>query len=521
MSPLFYIIRKQLKNIIRGLGRKPLALIGYILIGILMVGFILFALVMPSGSLRHGSNELFKAIFTALIIVCLYFSLRQGIEKGSSYFRFSDVNLVFTAPVRQNKVLLYGFIKHMGTSFLIVLFMIFQIPNIKNNFMLTGYGVWIILLTALLYSLLNPIIGMVMYIYTSKSKAVRIMAKRIIDALMALAVLGLFINIITAGDFLNSAVRYLNSAIFSWLPLIGQLVTIASAAVYGITPVFFLSIAILFFIIAVFLFILYKNNLDYYEDVLAATEYTELKIKAKRKGRDVSAMGKKNVRNIRSKFSVNGAAAIFQKQMLEYRKASYFLFFDKSSIIIILAGIIFRLFMPELSEFKIFAVLFFSAYMLFFFVIQGKWPQEIEKPYIFLIPEPDGKKLLYTTLTENIKNFLDGILLFAIFYIFFEKNIVVIFLCIISYTLYGSVYIYGDIVSRRLFGAVHSKAMQIFIKLFVSFFVLIPGVIIGLLAFSLLESKEAAFMIITLWNLTAAALLFLASKGVFKHIEQE
>jgi hypothetical protein len=255
--------------------------------------------------------------------------------------------------------------------------------------------------------------------------------------------------------------------------------------------------------------------------VLAATEYTELKIKAKRKGRDVSAMGKKNVRNIRSKFSVNGAAAIFQKQMLEYRKASYFLFFDKSSIIIILAGIIFRLFMPELSEFKIFAVLFFSAYMLFFFVIQGKWPQEIEKPYIFLIPEPDGKKLLYTTLTENIKNFLDGILLFAISYIFFEKNIVVIFLCIISYTLYGSVYIYGDIVSRRLFGAVHSKAMQIFIKLFVSFFVLIPGVIIGLLAFSLLESKEAAFMIITLWNLTAAALLFLASKGVFKHIEQE
>jgi hypothetical protein len=103
-----------------------------------------------------------------------------------------------------------------------------------------------------------------------------------------------------------------------------------------------------------------------------------------------------------SKFSVNGAAAIFQKQMLEYRKASYFLFFDKSSIIIILAGIIFRLFMPELSEFKIFAVLFFSAYMLFFFVIQGKWPQEIEKPYIFLIPEPDGKKLLYTTLTEII-----------------------------------------------------------------------------------------------------------------------
>jgi len=521
MSPLFYLIRKQLKNIIRGLANKPLALIGYILIGIMMVGFLVLVLVMPSGAVRHGSNELFKAIFTALIIICFYFSLRQGIEKGSSYFRFSDVNMVFTAPITQNKVLLYGFIKHMGTSFLIVLFMIFQIPNIKNNFMLIGYGVWIILLTALLYSLLNPIIGMVMYIYTSKSTAARVLTKRVIDALMALVVLGLFISIITGGDFLNSAIRYLNSEIFSWFPLIGQLVTIAYAAVYGITPAFFLSVAILFGIIAAFLFIIYKNNLDYYEDVLAATEYMEQKIKAKRKGRDATAMGKKNARNIHSEFTVKGAAAIFQKQMLEYRKASYFLFFDKSSFIIILASILFRFFMPELSEFKIFAVLFFSAYILFFFVIQGKWPQEIDKPYIFLIPEPDGKKLLYVTLTENIKNFLDGILLFTISYILYEKNLIVIFLCVISYTLYGAVYIYGDIVSRRLFGAVHSKAMQIFIKLFVSFFVLIPGVIIGLLVSTLLSSKEAAFIIISLWNLMAASLLFLASRGVFKHIEQE
>jgi hypothetical protein len=520
MSPLFYIIRKQLKNIIRGLASKPLALIGYILIGIIMVGFIVLVLVMPSGSVRHGSNELFKAIFTALIITCVYFSLRQGIEKGSSYFRFSDVNFVFTSPIKQNKVLLYGFIKHMGTSLLIVLFMIFQIPNIKNNFILTGYGVWIILLSVLLYSLVSPVIGMVLYIYTSKSNAARITAKRIIDTLMILAVLGLFISIISGDDYLNSAIGYLNSEIFSWFPVTGQLSTIASAAVYGITPAFFISIAILFGIIAAFLIIIYKNNLDYYEDVLAATEYKELKIKAKREGRDTTVIGKKNARKIHSGFTANGAAAIFQKQMLEYRKASYFLFFDKSSIIIILAGLVFQFLMPGLTEIKIFMILFFSAYMLFFFVIQGKWPYEIDRPYIFLIPEPDGKKLLYTTLTENIKNLLDGILLFAISYIFIEKNLIVIFLCIISYTLYGAVYIYGDIVSRRLFGAVHSKAMQIFIKLFVSFFVVLPGAILGFISYFALTSKEVAFTIIALWNLIAAALLFLASKGVFKHIEQ-
>ena len=75
MSALFYIIRKQLKNIIRGLTQKPLALIGYILIGLMLAGSLVIVLIMPSGTVRHGNNELFSAIFTGLIIIALYFSL--------------------------------------------------------------------------------------------------------------------------------------------------------------------------------------------------------------------------------------------------------------------------------------------------------------------------------------------------------------------------------------------------------------------------------------------------------------
>ena len=177
-----------------------------------------------------------------------------------------------------------------------------------------------------------------------------------------------------------------------------------------------------------FLFILYKNNLDYYEDVLAATEYTELKIKANRKGRDVSAMGKKNVRNIRSKFSVNSAAAIFQKQMLEYRKASYFLFFDKSSIIIILAGIIFRLFMPELSEFKIFAVLFFSAYMLFSLLYRESGRRKSKSLIFFLYLNLMGKSCYIQLLLRTLKIFLT-VSCFLLYLIYFSKKTLLLFFC--------------------------------------------------------------------------------------------
>jgi hypothetical protein len=517
MSALLYIIRKQLKNVIRGLARKPLALIGYILIGLMLAGSVVMVLIMPSGTVHHGENELFSAIFTGLIIIALYFSLKQGIEKGSSYFRFSDVNLVFTAPFRPSKVLLYGFIKHMGTSLLIVLFTIFQIPNVKNNFMLQDYGIWVILLSVLFYSLLYPIVGMILYTFASASSKRRTLTKRALDALILLFVVGLIATVLQKQSFMDAVVAYLNKDIFTWMPLVGQLRTIASSAVYGIGSSFWLSVGILTAIIATFVTVLYKSDLDYYEDVLGATEQIEQRIKAKRQGRDASMMQRKT-RKVKGGFTGGGAKAIFEKNLLEYRKTSYFLFFDKSSLIIALAGIGFKYLMPE-SRGSIFFTLFFSAYMLFFFIVQGKWPAELDKPYVFLIPESNGKKLLYTTLPENIKNLFDGIVLFTISYFLFKTSLPVALLCIVCYTLYGAIYIYADIVSRRLFGSVHSKAMQIFIKLFVSFFVVIPGVILmGIAAFTI-KNDVVSVLAVAVWNFVAASGLFLASRGIFNNLE--
>lgn len=517
MSSLFFIIRRQLKNIIRGLAHKPLALIGYILAGLFMIGLFVLVLIMPAGIVRHGSNELFSAIFTGLVIIALYLSLKQGIEKGSTYFRLSDVNLVFTSPFKPSNVLLYGFIKHMGTSLLVILFMICQLPNIKNNFMLQDYGAWLILLAALLYSLLYPIIGMALYIFTSVSAKRRTIAKRVLDVLILAFAVGFLINVLEKQSLPDAAIDYLNRDFFAWLPLVGQLRTIVSSAVYGISPAFWFSIIILTAVIALFLIILYRSDMDYYEDVLAATEQKEQLIMAKRQGRDGSLAQRKS-RKVKGGFSSMGARAILDKSLLEYRKSSYFLFFDKSSLIIVIAAIAFSYFMPE-RQGSIFAVLYLSAYMLFFFISQGKWPMEMEKHYIFLIPESNGKKLLYMTLPENIKNLFDGILLFTIGYFCFNTTLPVIMVCIVCYTLYGAVYIYADIVSRRLFGSVHSKAMQIFTKLFVSFIVIVPGIILMGIASFLLKNELVAVTFVALWNALVALCLFLASKGIFNNLE--
>ena len=277
MSAFVFILRKQLKNIIRGLAKKPLALIGYILIGALMLGFLVVVMIMPSGLIQSLPSDILVSIITLLLLIAMYFGIRQGIERGSSYFRFSDVNFVFTAPINPWRVLLFGFVKNMGASLLAVFFMIFQIPNIKNYFVLADYGVVSILIAVLLYTVITPILGMMVYTFSSKSSQNRTIAKRIIDALAVVLILFFSISLIGKDSLLQGFISVFSSKFFSYIPILGQVRTIAQAAIYGIDYMFFVSILILVAIIGAFFAVLYNSNLDFYEDVLAATESQELK----------------------------------------------------------------------------------------------------------------------------------------------------------------------------------------------------------------------------------------------------
>ena len=513
MGPLLFIIKCQLKNIIRGIKKKPIVLIGYIFLLIMLIAFLVFVIFSPSGILRSGSNNLFRAIMTGLLCIAFYLSLLQGIEKGSSLFRFSDVNIVFTAPFKSYHVLFYGFLKQAGTSLLIVLITIAQIPNLKNNFHLQKYGTPVILLTVLLYTLLTPIIGMVIYTFTSRSKAIRKNAKQLINIIMILFLSGFAYKIILLKSFSKALTAFFSSDLFYYIPVIGQMSIIAGSAVGGISLSFYISIAILLVFILLLVLILVRTNPDYYEDVLVATEIKEKKIKEKKEGKAMAS-----VNTLKMKFTLNGAGAIFQKHLLEYRKTSFFLFFDKGTLLIIFIAIVFR-YTLHWNQASIFVVLFFSVYLLFFTVMQGKWSRELERPYIFLIPARPVQKLLYATLTENIKNMLDGILLFAITGYLFKVDPVVAGLCAINFFLYGAVYIYFNVISQRLFGKVHTRSMKFFFKLFMVGLVIIPGIVLMIIVAVLTKNQIYMAGTIVVWNFIAANIMLLLAKGIFANMD--
>ncbi len=520
MSPLIYILRKSLKNLLKGLKKKPPALIGYILGALFIIGFIIISTIMPSSTMKSRSPEQFGVLITIFLFVTAYLNLKQSIDTGSSFFRFADINFVFTSPLKPNKVLLYGFVKHSGTTLIILMFLLFQIPNIKLNYPIDNVGVIILLIGAFFLFLSLSLLGMLVYSISSKSTDIRGIFMKVLNTLSIIFVSGFFIELYLTKDLATAANRYFNSDIITYIPLLGWFKVVFFSTVHGVNSQVYYNIILIAISFVAMGFGIYKVKTDYYEDVLAATEHREELIRAKKEGRgNINLYKGKVKKNIKHKFSGSGAAAIFNKNILEYKKVGFF-FFDKVTLIIVLFGVSIKYFMPHPN---IIQVLYWTIYMLFLFSAQGRWSQELNKPYIYLIPENPLNKLFFSTLVENIKNLIDGVLLFSTVGFMFKSDLLTIILSIITYTLFGSVFLYGDVISRRIFGGIHSKVLRIFVKLFLIFFIVLPGLIASIVISVVFKDinfvQYYSLGVLVIYNILVSFILLLIGKGIFSRLE--
>lgn len=519
MKPLLYILAKSFKNTLKELKHKPLILILYIVIFLAIIGMIVITFVMPAQTVSKGSIEMFKAIILAALMMVLYTSLIKSAESGASFFRMSDVNLVFTSPLNPKKVLIYGFMNQLVIGLIFTVFVSFQIPNLKNNFPIHNEGLAIIYVSIIILLALLQLAGVLIYSVASRNITVRIWFKRALNIALGIVLAGLAVKTLEMKDVLKAAVAYLSSPVFDYIPILGWFRVVLSTAVTGINSEFYLCSLLILLSFAVMSFILYKVNTDYYEDVLAATEKKETLISAKREGKNLTNLQNTKLRKVSRGYTSKGVRTIFSRQILEYRKTGIF-FVNKNTLVLCVFGILSKYLFPGTS---IRTTLYFTIYILFFFAVQGKWAQEVSKPYIYLIPGNSMTKVFYATLSDNLKNVIDGILLFSIAGVVFGSDIVTILLSTVAYTTFGAVYVYTDVVSRRFLGAVHSQVLAIFIKLFVTLFIIAPGlvgsVILDVMAKGDLLMNYYALLTIIVYNLVACGILALLGKGIFETLE--
>jgi hypothetical protein len=339
------------------------------------------------------------------------------------------------------------------------------------------------------------------------------------NELTAIFGLALLYNVVIYKDFQMAAVSFLNNKFFIYIPFIGWLKSVLMAAVNGITYTFYINILLCMAFTIIMIYVLYKLNTDYYEDVLAATDKNEELVAMKKSGKGNMNYGRKRFRKIKSGNIGSGASAIFHRHLLEYKKSGI-PFIDKMTFIMIGVGIASRYIFKGAS---MNTILYASIYILFFFSIQGKWGQELSKPFIYLIPYSSISKLFYATLADLIKYTIDGLALFIVSGIIFKSGAVISILCAVSYASFGAIYTYGDVLSRRVLGATHSKNLEMFMKMGITLLVVLPG-IITFVVLSIISNGSSTmqytpYIILICYNLLASFLIMLPSKGIFEVLE--
>ena len=139
MEAISYLLQRTVINSLKELRKRPLKIILYLLFFGLML-FAIFTGIKTERSSIKNSIDIFNSIFLALTLILLFFSIKSGIEKGNSLFRLSDVNFLFPAPIKPQKILIYGFIKQIYTSFVFIIIILFQTPNLYMHFPVKSYA---------------------------------------------------------------------------------------------------------------------------------------------------------------------------------------------------------------------------------------------------------------------------------------------------------------------------------------------------------------------------------------------
>lgn len=483
MSCFPYLILTRLKNKIKGILKKPAYLI-YIL---LMAALLIFVIIAGNMDNAESINRL-RDTAELRAGMCLVYSLifvlvaKSGFDSGSTLFTLSDVNMIFTAPVGSRSVLFYGLCQQLGTSLLMGLFLLFQYSWMHQ---LYGVGIGGLLLIVLGYALTifaAQITALLLYILTSGNSSRKRVAQIVFYGIFGVFALAIFIyGAVDRANFMPRAVSLIDSAVGRFIPPGGMIGALFGGLIFSKTPAVILGgiLSALYFAVAVTL--IFVSQPDFYEDVLQSSERNHETKAAAKAGRVAESAPKKMRLGSVGLDKGEGASVFYYKHLLENRRSRSFIL-SGQSLIFALVVIGFAFIMRENG---VIPVLVFSGYMQMFSVGLGRLLKELTKPYIYLVPEPPFRKLLWG-MRESLPTFLlEAIVIFIPVGIILSLSVLNVIACILVRAGISFLFLTGNLVCERVFGEVVSQVLIFLFYFLILAVMLIPGGIVTILFYAL------------------------------------
>ncbi len=408
MNEIRLLLRKDiliLINNIKLILRNPLRLLPYA--GIVGYIFFMYFIRMKSGGDSTSSQEIPEldmnglaevnfamqnviGAVTLLALAFLIYQLFRATKNNVSFFKMADVNLLFTAPVKPENILIY----YMGRSILpslggALIFVAYASSQAYETFDLTLTNiVFLIVAVALFFFILSPIKFLV-YTLNTKYDVMEYIRSGVIVLAVLLAGM-IVIPGLMAEKFWQGMFAWISSPWFDFFPLVGWSRGIGSYLAHDnvvLSVGFIMLYGIAFFVI---LKLVIRFAGYYYEDVLEATKSNEEKLE--------KVKGKKQVGE--SSYSLNtkkklalpdfgtGAKAFYWRNYVHSSRQDFHPLFGLYSLIMVAIGIV----LAVLSVFEWFSHYFLYGYLLimlfiYFFAGIGRANVgDLKKPFFILVP---------------------------------------------------------------------------------------------------------------------------------------
>lgn len=514
MSALAYLTLTQFKNRVKGMFRSPAKLIYAIIVAALLV-LVIVAGNMPSEDGSVGTPDAtLGAIIVGYFAMMFLLTANSGFSTGMSIFKMPDVNFLFVGPFRPVRILFQGMFNQMATALIMAVVMLFQ-----YGWMHGSYGVGLAGMAALMvgYALVvftAQITAMVIYAVSSGRPKVRKALRVVYVAVCVIWAAYIGYRALGAENALSGICAAAVDPFGRLFPVAGWL----GGACYGVIAGDYSSVTLPLILWAVYavalIVVMTRTDQDYYEDVLQSTETTFATQTAAKEGR-ISENAPKNVNVGKTGLGGGwGASAFWYKHRIENRRSRKWLL-SGIEIVFILVNIGFAFFMRDSG---IVAPLAFAAYMMFFYVALGRLMKEMTKPYVYLVPEPPTKKLLWCMRESALGYAVSAVLSFAPMCFFVDASVGSIAAAAVAYFTYAYLFTAGNLVTERVFGGMTVKALIFLFYFVVLILMAAPGVVAAIFAAMVLPDWTA-LLILSGVNVLITLLAIFACRNILASAE--
>lgn len=342
-----------------------------------------------------------------IILAYLLFSIYSADKSGSSIFLMADVNLLFSAPMKPQSVLMFRLLCQIGVMLASSVYIGFQIPNMYYNMgipLVACISIIIVLILMLIYGrLISVLVYSVSSTYTSLKKFV---TPVLIAIIAAISLSFLAYHASGSENLYDSADKFFNSSCTYYIPIWGWLKAIFMFALANKLLMSAVMILVCIAGIALLVWFIWSLKVDFYEDAMAKSEEMAERLEiAKSDGKQLMKRKKERKEKLSRNRSLmgEGAFVIFTKEMYNRFRFAKLYVFTKTSVTYLCISLLLSLAFDAPIE----LIAIVLSGMAFFRALGNTVTKEVSMETFLLIPEKPFKKMFWAHIASVCNCALD------------------------------------------------------------------------------------------------------------------